>query len=543
MNVSLDGGNSFKDYNIADIHKSGIPLEDNQDYEKIQVELAGMNKELKNLEGTKEQYEVQFHQVQDEWEEHFYQWVRKNEQLIVPEAVQQQVVQSVFGFNHNSDITEIMKPLYAVMERKRGELSLKIVQANHEKELLEGELEQRQTELKTWEAKKDPEPERSEEVKANRQWLVEQKIPHYSLYQVVDFVETVSKKQRDQLEEALYRMGVLDAVIVPSNYQEQVVAMREGMCDQYLFADASYVKDSIERLLEISAETEDIIFYTELSRLLSGFGITSEASTWIQEDGVYRLGILRGTITGDYKSKYIGVRARQEYRKQKIEELTIAVQEAQNEVEKKVCELQQLEDNQQQIENEYKNCPNMSDLRIAMRDLEDIEQKIGYQIEKIENKEAERKNCYESVKEYGIQATEYSQKLYLKAELNLFEQAQMEIEEYQENIFQLEGNHEKYRNQIRIVKLQEDQLVECQDQLEQIRYDVGNYERQLMGIVKELQCVEEELKRSGYEKIEEELTACTQRIKEIPSELADCYKKQSAAQKDEEKYQEESDRI
>ena len=34
IKISLDGGNSFKDYNVADIHESGIPLEDNQDYEK-----------------------------------------------------------------------------------------------------------------------------------------------------------------------------------------------------------------------------------------------------------------------------------------------------------------------------------------------------------------------------------------------------------------------------------------------------------------------------------------------------------------------------
>lgn len=514
-----------------------------QEYDAIQVELAKMNTELKNLEGTKEQYEAQFHQVQDEWEEHFYQWVRKNEQLIIPEVTQQEVVQSILGFDKNSDIIMLKKPLHLVMERKKEELSFKTLQVKHEKELLEGELEQKQIELRNWETKKDPEPERSDEVKANRRWLTEQKIPHYSLYQVVDFVETVSKKQRDQLEEALYRMGVLDAVIVPSNFQEQVVAMRKGMCDQYLFADAVYVKESIEQLLEISAETDDIIFYSELSRLLSGFGVTTKESTCIQENGVYRLGILRGTITGEYQAKYIGVRARQEYRSQKIEELTAEVQKALEAVQKKEQELENLHANQKQLESEYENCPNMDDLRIAMRDLEDIEQKIIYQTEKIDKKEEERRNCYESVKQYGIQATEYSHKLYLKAELTLFEQALSEIEDYQETIFQLESNHEKYRNQIRIVELQKEQLEECQEQLDHIRYDVGRNERQLAVISQELQCVEEELKRSGYEKIEEELMACTQRIKEIPNELADCYKKQSAAQKDDERYQEELERI
>ena len=47
IKVSLDGGQSFKDYNIADIHESGIPLEDSQDYEKIQIQAPA--NVLKNL--------------------------------------------------------------------------------------------------------------------------------------------------------------------------------------------------------------------------------------------------------------------------------------------------------------------------------------------------------------------------------------------------------------------------------------------------------------------------------------------------------------
>ena len=47
IKVSLDGGDSFKDYNIADIHKSGVPLSDSQDYEKIQIQAPA--NVLKNL--------------------------------------------------------------------------------------------------------------------------------------------------------------------------------------------------------------------------------------------------------------------------------------------------------------------------------------------------------------------------------------------------------------------------------------------------------------------------------------------------------------
>lgn len=47
IKVSLDGGQSFTDYNVADVHKSGVPLSDSQDYEKIQIQAPANI--LKNL--------------------------------------------------------------------------------------------------------------------------------------------------------------------------------------------------------------------------------------------------------------------------------------------------------------------------------------------------------------------------------------------------------------------------------------------------------------------------------------------------------------
>ena len=47
IKVSLDGGQSFTDYNVADVHESGIPLADSQDYEKNQIQAPA--NVLKNL--------------------------------------------------------------------------------------------------------------------------------------------------------------------------------------------------------------------------------------------------------------------------------------------------------------------------------------------------------------------------------------------------------------------------------------------------------------------------------------------------------------
>lgn len=51
IQVSFDGGSSFADYNVKDFRESGISLEDNQDYEKIQI--RGPANVLKNLNVVK----------------------------------------------------------------------------------------------------------------------------------------------------------------------------------------------------------------------------------------------------------------------------------------------------------------------------------------------------------------------------------------------------------------------------------------------------------------------------------------------------------
>ena len=68
------------------------------------------------------------------------------------------------------------------------------------------------------------------------------------------------------------------------------------------------------------------MFYQNISNILSaiGFGDThaEHGESWIDANGNYRIGVLEGTITGEYQARFIGVRAREKYRKEKIEELT-----------------------------------------------------------------------------------------------------------------------------------------------------------------------------------------------------------------------------
>lgn len=51
IKISFDGGNTFTEFNISDIRDVGVPLEDNQDYSKIQIK--GKSSILKDLDVVK----------------------------------------------------------------------------------------------------------------------------------------------------------------------------------------------------------------------------------------------------------------------------------------------------------------------------------------------------------------------------------------------------------------------------------------------------------------------------------------------------------
>ena len=106
-------------------------------------------------------------------------------------------------------------------------------------------LYQAETELEEWKNQKDPEPEQPDCVKANRELLKEKKIPYFQFYKTIEFDQILEEERRNHLEEALLEMGILDALIVPKEYREQVYALDKGVCDRYLFSDVAHVRDCL----------------------------------------------------------------------------------------------------------------------------------------------------------------------------------------------------------------------------------------------------------------------------------------------------------
>ena len=65
--------------------------------------------------------------------------------------------------------------------------------------------------LQEWETYREPEPARIEAVQKNRERLQMLGVEYHEFYKLIDFQPSLSEAERDQLEEALLEMGILDA--------------------------------------------------------------------------------------------------------------------------------------------------------------------------------------------------------------------------------------------------------------------------------------------------------------------------------------------
>lgn len=492
--------------------------------EEKQVACARIEKEKEQKEVEKELLISQSEQVKSEWIEQFYQWLRENKEIHLKEEVERHLVTLMQQFQAGSDFSEIREAVREQKEAIRGDiLSQSLVLQNklqNEKE----KLQEIQDELKLWQEKKDPEPERAEEVKKNREWLREQGIYHEPLYKVIDFVETVSEDQKNRLEEALFHMDLLDAVVVPDHYRNQVMEYREGMRDTYLFTSPHRIQKNICDFLEVSMEQEDIVFYQELTTLLESIG-TVEGTAGVK-DGMFWQGMLQGTISGTYQAKYIGVKAREAYKQKQIQIFMELLEQKKEQVDSLQEELALLEQRKKTLETEFEALPKEEDVKLAVAELDRVEKEIYKQEKEIDAFKTEIKDILEQLTQIRVEAAGICRKVYLKSDLSVFLEAKEELDNYKLEILKLENLHKEYLHLLEMYQTYENQLENIRMDMDELRYDLGRLERQVTMNQLEIVKYEEQLKLKDYEAIKAKLEHCIERLRQIPAEQTACSKQQ-----------------
>lgn len=472
-------------------------------------------------------------QVQNEWKEALYSWAGNNEELIIPSDILKEMSQFAEHYGDHSDFAAVRTQAADIWMRKREELGGQKRERQIRCEELTQEYEETRKELSDWQNKKEPEPERSEAVLENRRVLREKQIPYQEFYKVIEFGQNLSKEECDRLEEALAYMGILDALVIEETYKDQVLHLDTTGCDKYLFVQKGHVEQSLLSVLDLNDTVNNLFFNQTITNILGriAYGEDTQGNTIVTKEGIYQIGVLTGTVTGNYEAGFLGTQARERNRQEKIrlcEERLNLLQEERRRLEEETAVLRK---RLELLEKEYQAIPDDRDLRASWKMLTEAEEKEKKLQEEGRNLEGEIGTAAAELRELKTKAGEIADKLYLTCRLDVFQKADTASRMYEKAFYQLKAGHEVYIQMIRYEKELDGQLEGLDFDMDQIRYDIGIVERQLNKEKAEYDSVREQLKLTDYEKIKERLDACVTWLNAYPKKLEKCV--QEKAQKEE----------
>ncbi len=489
-------------------------------------------RELDTLQRKVSELESVFVQTQNEWKEALYQWNGANQELVLEKELLRELSTFAESYEETSDFAEIRQKIADVWIGRNADVESGISANRAEKETAEKELEEVKAELTEWENQKEPQPERSEAVIRNRQRLDALGIPYKEFYKVIEFGNNLKEEECNHLEEALLKMGILDALVIDEQYKEQVLQLEQGCEDQYLFICKSGQKElqperSLLDVLELNEEVNDIFSNQRLTGILGSIAYDNESIITVAEDGTYRMGVLAGTVTGEYEAGYLGTKARERHRQAKMEACRQRIAELEEVLQQLEEMYRKLFERKVTLRQEYENLPKDTDMREALQMMR-AEERACKQIRRESDKLEERiRELIEILKEKKKKALEIADSLYLSCSYEVFKEAKSAAEEYGKHLISLIAAHEMFLRSLEYLKERREHLEDLDADMEQIRYDLFEIQKEIRRKTEEQASIQEQLRLTDYEEIKDRLDTCIKWLQEYPERLRMCVSRQT----------------
>jgi uncharacterized protein (TIGR02680 family) len=472
-------------------------------------------KEVKNAEEI-------FIEIKEELIENINRYNKNNLYFKIDKDRIERIIDTIYNYSTDDYFDNIRKIFNDALNEMLNDVKLEIrIKESQLSEKL-NEIDDKNNEIDEWKAKKDPEPERKQEVIQNRIGLAELNIPFVPLYKAIDFNDDTDEKIRATVEESFLEMGLLDALVIPEKYKNAVFQINGNVCDKYIFSDPNYLSYELSQIMHADKSCNEIS--SALDDVLKSILVDeSNSSTFISNNGIYGLGILRGKIAGNYKPKFIGVNARKQFREEKIRELTAELNDLSHDKNLLVDEMNAILEKQEKIVEEGKNFPSEEELNNSKNILSEAKQRLNKSIEDLESAKIELEKVKKELIEIKEKCYHACEKIFIEPKnYETFAEAIQTAQIYSLSLRDLINEHVLYLN---FNKNLNDKTVDKSD----IEYDISELICEIAGIeqaVKELTFnidnINETLKSTEIANIKDEINQCIKKLDELPGIILNC---------------------
>lgn len=306
--------------------------------------------------------QVQEQEERDRIIENFIRWQQDCMELLLPEQDVRFVQQALARYQAPSDWKVIQNRLNEQYQAHALALNTEKLRIDAQLERLCADAREKQKKLEDVRSRPDPIPPRREQTNAMRIQLAMNGIPHAAFYEAVDFSADLPAQDRDRLEAQLMDAGLLDALIVPSEYHQQILNLLEDYPDRFLIPGepaaepiTSLVPDPASPLSALAAACLSCISQSDMN-----------AAAAILPDGRFRNGIVQGRAHGYDPAGYVGAAARRANRERQIAQL----QQQLDQLEEQILQARQQNDRLalrvEGLQSEWNDLPNSEHMDCAI---------------------------------------------------------------------------------------------------------------------------------------------------------------------------------
>lgn len=466
-------------------------------------------------------------QMEGEWKEKLFSWEGENKELKIEKSRLGIISHFAEDYNESSDFSLVRQLVADIKQEYRSDIQSRLFEKNNEINVTVESIAKTRKELEEWENKKELTPERSDAVLRNRERLEKKGIPYQEFYKTIEFGNFLDEDSCNRLEEALLKMGILDALVIEEQYRDAVLQFEEGCEDRYLFAGTPPKGKSLMDILQLNDEVNDIFYNQRLTSILSCISYDVNESNAegggiaVYSDGRYINGILFGTITGQHKASFLGTKAREYARQEKIKQCQMEIVELEIIRDELQKECNVLKDRLNVLEKEYQEFPNDEDLKVALREVQIAEKKCSELLSDKKQLDEKIMLVKNLMREKQESAYEIGKTLHIELNYDAFKKAKSAAESYDKLLIQLIAEHRTYLKIAESVNNLNIQLEEIDDDIYNIREEHTDAMRNLLQKNEELSSVKKQLELTDYQEIKERLDKCTEWISNYPQRLSE----------------------
>ena len=444
----------------------------------------------KELDHLQEWFDDQHQQL----ESTVFLWMEDRPKLLYSTEIRQEIARSLKGLYEKKRFEEVRDKLYSAIHTYEAGVGKDMALIKERIEEKHGEISESEAELHHIKMQKMLEPERVKGTEYFRVQLKEKGQAYLPFYAAVEFKEHVTEEQRERIESALKKTGILDSLLTdPSISPEQdAVLVPEPRLLGYTLAD--YLIPDLDKDSPISKDlVDEVLRSISLEKDGSGFHV--------DVDGSYSVGCLVGHAPNEGTSKFIGRTSRKRHQREQIERWTEKVRQLQVELDELYGKKRTLEEELQLIEDWKKELPHD-------RELLELHEQI---LQKIQDAKREQELLREIDKEWKLV---YERLNVVKKDLREQGHA-LNISLTKDRISQAlkaAGGYVEFLYQFKHVSLQvsftqkqlcsiAQRIEEIEEELDSIKGEQNSKNGQLTRVKAEIQSIEQQLQLKGIDEI------------------------------------------